>query len=465
MINSELLKEAIADAKAVRATALANAKASLEEAFAPRFEAMFAEKLKEDSEEEQEEMVAEVEAPNQVSGAGGEAKGPKTKAVSQGQPKKVSDASSNFKTVAVGGKEGAAGSKAPAATQSIVKETAEEEEDETKIDETVAEAGLTSEDLDEIIKELEAEVAGEEGGEEAESPIPTPEEPSVETPDEVPQAPEGDAAAGAPAAPVAPAPAACDPAAGVPAAPAPEGDVAAGVPAAPVAPAPSDDEEINLEELIASLNEEAEEDEEEKEDVKEAKDNGVPKNVGGQDAALKTTSNKDIEATKNPNHNQGGKGNIGGGEVGGKPKMEEGKYKVALKEAYDTIRFLRGQINEVNLLNAKLLYTNKLFKEFAGVLDDNYRLKIVESFDLTKSVREVKLAYALLAESLSFGTKVNDPKAAVKPVAKKVVTQITEGLASKPVASTKPSGEIITEATEMASRFKKLAGIKEAPKK
>ena len=67
MINSELLKEAIADAKAVRATALANAKASLEEAFAPRFEAMFAEKLKEESEEE-EGMMQEVEAPNQVSG-------------------------------------------------------------------------------------------------------------------------------------------------------------------------------------------------------------------------------------------------------------------------------------------------------------------------------------------------------------------------------------------------------------
>lgn len=465
MINSELLKEAIADAKAVRATALANAKASLEEAFAPRFEAMFAEKLKEDSEEEQEEMVAEVEAPNQVSGAGGEAKGPKTKAVSKGQPKKVSDAASNFKTVAVGGSEGAAGSKAPAATQSIVKETAEEEEEEgKKMDETVAEAGLTSEDLDEIIKELEAEVAGEEGGEEeaeVPAPAPAPEEPAAE----IPPAPEGDAAP-APVAP-APAPAACDPAcaaapAPAPVAPAPEGGEAP----APVAPAPTDDEEINLEELLASLNEEAEEEEEESKKVEEAKDNGVPKNVGGQDAALKTTSNKDIEATKNPNHNISGKGNIGSGEVGGKPKMEEGKYKVALKEAYDTIRFLRGQINEVNLLNAKLLYTNKLFKEFAGVLDDGYRLKIVESFDLTKSVREVKLAYALLAESLSFGTKVNAPKApAAKPAPKKVVTQITEGLASKPVASTKPSGEIITEATEMASRFKKLAGIKEAPKK
>ena len=112
MINSELLKEAIADAKAVRATSLANAKAALEEAFAPRFEAMFAEKLKEESEEEQEGMMQEVEAPNQVSGKGGEAKGPKTKAVTKGNPKKVSDANTNFKVVAVGGAEGAKGSNA-----------------------------------------------------------------------------------------------------------------------------------------------------------------------------------------------------------------------------------------------------------------------------------------------------------------------------------------------------------------
>ena len=43
---SNLLKEAIADAKAVRATALANAKAALEEAFQPKLEAMLVEKLK-----------------------------------------------------------------------------------------------------------------------------------------------------------------------------------------------------------------------------------------------------------------------------------------------------------------------------------------------------------------------------------------------------------------------------------
>ncbi len=50
---SNLLKEAIADAKAVRATALANAKAALEEAFQPKLEAMLAEKLKNEISDEE----------------------------------------------------------------------------------------------------------------------------------------------------------------------------------------------------------------------------------------------------------------------------------------------------------------------------------------------------------------------------------------------------------------------------
>lgn len=495
MINSELLKEAIADAKAVRATALANAKAALEEAFAPRFEAMFAEKLREES-EEQEETVAEVEAPNQVSGKDGEAKGPKTKSVSKGQPKKVSDADSNFKAV----RAGQGPTDVPEADDKIdeaaeeeeegkkVDEVAEEEQEEAKkTDESVNEFGLTSEDLDEIIKELEAEVASEEDGEKNNPAAKTP--PAPETP-----APEDEPADELSPAPEAPAPEG---------EPAPEGsgdevdiDVAAPkagteVPSpvddvpndkdSSVSPAPEedDDENINLEELLAALNEESEEEEEEEEGKKmdETAEYGCSnKDLKGQDKSggVKgypfAPQDASTASVTGNNHNIQGKGNIGTGEAGGKPKLEEtAQYKQALEEAYKTIEFLRGQINEVNLLNAKLLYTNKLFKEFADILDDQYRLKIVESFDLTKSVREVKLAYALLAESLSFGTQVAKTKA-VKPATKPAITtkasvkQITEGLASKPVASTKPAQLIAENVNEMALRFKKLAGIKETPK-
>ena len=150
------------------------------------------------------------------------------------------------------------------------------------------------------------------------------------------------------------------------------------------------------------------------------------------------------------------KGNIGTGATGGKPVAESIQYKVALREAYKTIEFLRGQINEVNLLNTKLIYTNKLFKEFAEVSDDTYRMKIVESFDLTKTVREVKLAYALLAESLNFGTQFNKSKKQVVKTfqPKGSVRQITEGFASKPVSSTKPTS-VITEGNEDGSKIPK----------
>jgi len=118
------------------------------------------------------------------------------------------------------------------------------------------------------------------------------------------------------------------------------------------------------------------------------------------------------------------------------------------------------------LLNAKLLYTNKLFTEFASVIDESFKMKIVESFDLTKSVREVKLAYALLGESLNFrSAKVVAPLA--KPASKvdtakrAIAKQITEGLASKPVGSTKPNQEVISESAKaQVARLQKLAGIK-----
>jgi hypothetical protein len=72
-----------------------------------------------------------------------------------------------------------------------------------------------------------------------------------------------------------------------------------------------------------------------------------------------------------------------------------------------------------------------------------------------KNVREVKLTYAGMCEALNFGAgkKVVAPKA---PAQKR----ITESYAGKPVASTKPATEIISESKDIAARFQKLAGIK-----
>jgi hypothetical protein len=485
-IDSNLFRESIVDAKAMRAAALANAKQSLEENFTKRFEAVFADKLQqeaaEEEEEQQEEGMNEVEAPNQVHGKGGEAKGPKTKAVSKGNPKKGSAAKKDFKTIAVGGSEGAAGSKAPAAKQSIVNETEEEEQEEGKeMDENceeeqqeegkMNEAGLTSEDLDEIIKELEMEVANDAEGDQSTVPpspedeVPTETNDETPPPTEVPTAPP-DNGEEAPPVDIEAEPGSeieVEPGAEAEVEPVP-GDENIPGEEQPQQPSPEsgDEEEIDLEELISALNEEEKEEEEEEENKEEKLDeisnDGVPMTDQVKSGTKKTAYPKTTEKCDNTNKKSG---------IENTPGLKE--VEDALQESYKTIEYLRGQINEVNLLNAKLLYTNRLFKEFSSNLDDSYRMKIVEAFDLTKTVREVKLAYALLAESLSFGVKGMKKSSETiikKTIPSSTVKHITEGLASKPVASTKPSKELISEGVvnEMAARFKKLAGIKEVIK-
>jgi hypothetical protein len=114
-----------------------------------------------------------------------------------------------------------------------------------------------------------------------------------------------------------------------------------------------------------------------------------------------------------------------------------------LDEAYKTIKSLQTTINEVNLLNAKLLYTNKLFRTFD--LNENQKVKVLENFDRTSSVREVKLVFSTLAENLN--------------VAKKTKVVVREGYASKVTKSSAPKKQIISEGNELAARWKKLAGL------
>ena len=133
------------------------------------------------------------------------------------------------------------------------------------------------------------------------------------------------------------------------------------------------------------------------------------------------------------------------GEAGDSVEKPDAPNK--LKEAYATIQFMREKLAEVNLLNAKLLFTNKLFRN--NGLDESQKLRVIETFDRAGSVREVKLVYSTLAESLKYDAK-----------ATKKVKKITEGLASKPSRTTKPaSKQVINEGNELADRFKKLAGL------
>ena len=124
-------------------------------------------------------------------------------------------------------------------------------------------------------------------------------------------------------------------------------------------------------------------------------------------------------------------------------KMDEvAQLKSDLKEHRSVIETLRGKLNEVNLLNAKLLFTNKLFRKYG--LNNEQKMKVVEQFDRAGTLREVKLVYSTLGES--FGT------------ARKEINE-SKGAASKPVASTKSEKEVITESSDLRDRFKKLANI------
>ena len=115
-----------------------------------------------------------------------------------------------------------------------------------------------------------------------------------------------------------------------------------------------------------------------------------------------------------------------------------------LKEAYNVIRFLRKQINEVNLLNAKLLFSNKLFRNYE--LSESQKLRVIENFDRATSMREVKLVYTTICESMTRTRK----KAA----------KMNESVASAPTRSTKPAAKVLNEGSDLAARWKKLAGLK-----
>ena len=120
--------------------------------------------------------------------------------------------------------------------------------------------------------------------------------------------------------------------------------------------------------------------------------------------------------------------------------------KAELNEAYKTIKSLQKTINEVNLLNAKLLFANKLFR--AHNMTNEQKVKVIETLDRTKSVREVKLVYSTLAENFKYTTSSNK-------TAKKA---ISEGIASKAVKSTAPKAaakQVIAESAQISDRFKK----------
>ena len=125
-------------------------------------------------------------------------------------------------------------------------------------------------------------------------------------------------------------------------------------------------------------------------------------------------------------------------------KAENAKLKSELGEHRKVVKYLKSKLNEINLLNAKLLFTNKLFKAYN--LDNDEKMKVVETFDRANNLREIKLVFSTLAESFGYAGSINSKKAVYES-------------ASKAVSSTKPKKEVISEGNELRDRFKKLANI------
>ncbi len=125
-------------------------------------------------------------------------------------------------------------------------------------------------------------------------------------------------------------------------------------------------------------------------------------------------------------------------------KEKEEEHSSMMNEALATIESLKKDLTEVNLLNAKLLYLNKVLK--ANNLSETQQVNVIAAFDKAETVKEVKLVFETICESL---------------VTKKETNTIKEsrGFASKATGTTASKPEVISEVSDAVRRMQKLAGI------
>jgi len=127
-----------------------------------------------------------------------------------------------------------------------------------------------------------------------------------------------------------------------------------------------------------------------------------------------------------------------------KPERETEKMREELEAAISQVNELKAELNEVNLLNAKLLYTNKIFK--AKNLNESKKVKVLKAFDKAKDVAQAKTIYETLNEGLLDKSSINENR--IKGSASKAT-----GLEPK---STKSP---IIESNDVYNRMRQLAGL------
>ena len=347
--NRDLLKEAIADAKAVKETTIANAKAALEEAFTPYLKEKLASKIQEMDEVEELELeeneVSEVEKEKKME-----------------EMKKKEDMMDEEVSL----DELLAELEEESSKDDVYE--AEGEEEEMSI-EDMSEDDLKS-FIEDVIKdmveagELEAgeSMEGEEGGEEMEMDM---EAGESEEEEEL-------------------------------------------------------DEEYDINELLAELDES---------DVNEVEieELNTYGEISGDNAAIQAVAkalDKGVDwVKKNFNADELKKALKNIGSAAGSATMTGTKESVELNE---TIKTLKSELNEINLLNAKLLYTNKIFRNKS--LTESQKVKVLTAFDKATTKKEVELVYETLLESL----KVSTTKAPIKESLGSA-SKVLGSAASKPI--------------------------------
>ena len=387
MNNRDLLKEAIADAKTVKETAIANAKAALEEAFTPYLKERLAAKLSEIDEEEDDDVKEAKE----------EKKFKKILKVDESEGLDEDEIEEN--------------------------ELNEDEIEEDEIEENF--------DLDELLRELDDMEEGkkEDMNEGEDDLINDPKRPTAH----------GNMAE--------------------------EEEIKMG----------EEEEEIDLEnmseddlktfieDVIADMVaagelegeiEGKEDDDKEEDDDEDDKDDESEESDESKTSEEEISIDELIAELKERKKYGGKKGDVPASKRGDKKDTaeEEGveDYKKKLKEsefklnkAYSTIETIKTDLNEVNLLNAKLLYTNKIFR--TKNLTESQKVKVLESFDKATNVKEAKLV---------FETLLNEVKER-----KLSVTESRIGGASK-AAGIAPTKKPILEINDQFARWQHLAGIK-----
>ena len=373
MSNRTMLKEAIADAKTIKETAIANAKAALEESFTPHIKEMLSAKLQEmdkdedldeGKKEDSKDKMDEMDAPS-YKRKGGDSL--------QSMPDKVG------------------------------KSTIQEEEIE----------------LDEMLAELDAEMS--EGKDEEKSKTELKEDDSVNEADEdidVDVDVEGD------------------------------DDIDLNDEEVDLEDMSEDDLKGFIEDVIKDMVDDGDlepGDEFESEEVVDDVD------VEDIDVDMDIEIEDEVELDEAYGGNKGDerkgdmkkKGHYGSGPKKKDTAKEEDEIDY-VKEALAEVDKLKVELNEVNLLNAKLLYTNKLFR--ANNLSEAQKVKVLESFDNATTVKETKLVFDTLSEG-------------IKSAPKRTINEV-KGSASKALGSIKkPTKQPIVESNDMVARFQKLAGI------